>query len=308
MATLNTYLKQVQRITREAKQDLLNPQDLVDYINEARREVAARAQCIRVLTPISGQVISASVVNAGSGYTNPVLVISSPDFPSGKAPTPNGAQALGTVTANAGTISAVNITYGGDGYFAPLASITDPTGTGASVTLQLSPINKLNPGQEQYPFSSIDVTMFPGVGSVYMIKSVSVIYANYRYSLPMYDFSTYQARIRQYPFQYQYVPTMASQYGQGASGSFFAYPLPSQLYQWEFDCFCLPQDLTTNLSVEALPDPWTDAVQFYAAHKAYMELQNLNAARYYLELFDNMTLRKSNYARPGRVVNPYGRY
>jgi hypothetical protein len=252
-------------------------------------------------------VITANVVNPGTGYTNPVLVISNPDFPSGRAPTPNGAQATGSATASSGTIASVNILYGGDGYFQPIASITDPTGSGASVTLQVSPINILNPGQEEYSFSDINVSMFPGVASVYMIKSVSVIYANYRYSLPMYDFSTYQAKIRMYPFQYQYVPTMASQFGQGTGGSFFAYPLPSQTYQWEFDCFCLPQDLTTNQSVEAIPGPWDDCVQYYAASKAYMDLQNMNAARYYMDWFDAMTLRKSNYARPGRVINPYGR-
>jgi hypothetical protein len=38
-----------------------------------------------------------------------------------------------------------------------------------------------------------------------------------------------------------------------------------------------------------------------------MELQNLNAAKFYGEEFDKRTLGYSTYARPSRAVNPYGR-
>lgn len=310
MATLFDYLQQVQRFTREAKQDFLRPADLLSYINRARREVAMRAQCIRRLTPISGSIMSATVTTPGSGYVTPVVTISAPDFPSGQAPFPNGNQATAVATTSAGEINSVQIVYGGSGYFQPEVTITDSSGSGSGATaaLQLSPINIIVQAQEVYPFSGINVSMFPGVQSVYMIKSVSMIYADYRYSLPMYAFSVYQAMIRQYPFQYQYVPTFCSQYGQGAGGSFYVYPLPSQTYQIEYDCFCLPQDLIDNQSVEAIPDPWCDAVPYFAASLAFEELQNLNYAKYYMDKFDMMTLRYSNYARPGRMVNPYGRY
>ena len=63
-----------------------------------------------------------------------------------------------------------------------------------------------------------------------------------------------------------------------------------------------------NHSVDVIPQPWADVVPYFAAHLAYLELQNLNAARFYLDLFDKMTQRKSDYARPGRVSNPYGRW
>jgi hypothetical protein len=173
----------------------------------------------------------------------------------------------------------------------------------------MSPMNLLNIGQEVYPFSGIDLSVFPGVDAVHAIKSASVIYANYRYSLPMYAFSVYQSMIRQYPFQYQYVPTFCSQFGQGAGGSFYAYPLPSQTYQWEFDCFCLPTDMLLDNSIpEAIPQPWTDAVQYMAVQLAFQEMQNFNSAKFYEQMFDKMTLGYSAQARPGRVVNPYGRY
>lgn len=309
---LNSYIAQVQRFCRDQKQEFLDIGNLTDYINRARREIAGMTQCIRVLTPISGSVISAQVVQSGSNYSSQTtIVITPPDAPSATLPKPSGAQATAVPILQGGALAAVDIAYGGSGYFQPIANVVDPlnTGSGASVTLQISPINTLNMGQEQYSFSDIDLSAFPGAGEVLMIRSLSVIYANFRYSLPLYSMSVYQSMIRQYPFGlYQYVPCFATQFGQGASGTFLVYPIPSQLYQWEFDCTTLPQNLIDDQSVEIIPQPWVDTVPYFAAHLAFAELQNLNASKYYLDLFDKMTIRKSNYARPGRVTNPYGRW
>lgn len=308
MTTLNQYLQRVQRFLRDGNQQLVNPADLVDYINRARQEVALRTQCIRRLTPICGQITGVSVTAGGSGYSAATVTFSDPDFPSGATPHPNGDQATGTAVIVSGAINDVEVSYGGEGYFQPTVSITgDGTGATASVST-MTFINKLTQGREQYLFSDIDLSMFPGVESVYMIKSISVIYSNYRYSLPMYAFSVYQAQVRQYPLLYQWTPAFATQFAQGTEGSFFVYPLPSQDLQVEYDCFCLPSDLTTNLSVEAIPEPWTSCVSYYAAHLAYLEIANFNAAALYGKMFDDKTLRYSAAVRPGRVVNPYGRY
>ena len=157
MASLFDYQKQVQRMLREKKQDLINPDDLIVYINRARREVAMRTKCIRVLTQISAPVQTASVVTGGTGYnaTLTTVSITPPDFPSGTGAFPLGAQATATPIISGGSISAVDITYGGSGYFQPIASITGPSGSGASVSLITAPINQLNVGQEVYPFSGV---------------------------------------------------------------------------------------------------------------------------------------------------------
>ena len=308
MPTLFDYMKQTQRMIHDARQEMVNPGDLIDYVNRARREVAMRAQCLRVLTPISGSVFEIDVTNGGTGYTAPTVTITPPDFPSGSLPFPNGAQATAIIEQIGGSIAGINMTFGGYGYFEPLVTINDPHGTGATAVARISSINVIQQGQEVYPFSQVDLSPFPGVAAIYMIKSVSIIYANYRYSLPCYSFSTYQAMIRQYPFQYQWVSTFCAQFGQGTNGSFFLYPLPSQAYQIEWDCFCLPLDLTTDQDFEALPQPWTEGVPYFAAHLAMLEMQNWNSARGYLELFDQFVHRYSTYARPGRVSNPYGRW
>lgn len=308
MPSLFDYQKQTQRFLREKRQDLINPDDLIVYINRARREVAMRTQCLRILTPSSAAIKTASVVAGGSGYSSLTSIsISPPDFPSGTGAFPNGAQATAVPLVQNGSIAAANISYGGSGYFQPIATITDGAGTGASVSLITAPVNTLNLGQEVYPFSGIYLGNSPGVVSIFAIRSVSVIYANYRYTLPKYSFSVYQSMIRQYPFQYQYVPTFCCQRGQGTNGDLMMYPLPSETYQYEVDCYGLPMDLTTNNDYEAIPDPWTDAISYFAAHQGMLELQNYNIAKFYLDLFDKQLGIYSHSARIGGAINPYGR-
>lgn len=308
MSTLFDYMKMVQRLIRDTNQELINPADIIEYINRARREVAMRSQCLRALPATSGGISTIQVTDGGSGYTAPVVTATAPDSPDGGAGNPYGAQATAVATVTGGVITNIDVTFGGSGYFQPTVTITDPTGTGATAIAEVPYILTLNPGQEIYSFSAIPVPNYPGYGPVYAVQSASIIYCNYRYSLPMYSFSTYQAQVRQYPRQYYYVPTMFSQYGQGAAGTLYFYPIPSQVYQVELDCYCWPQDLETDQDVEAIPDPWTQAVVFLAAHYGYLELQNLNAAEYYRKLFDREMPIYRSAASPGRVTNPYGRY
>ena len=298
----------MQRFARDQKQQYLDIGNLTDYINQARREIAMRAQCIRVVPPISGSIVGWTITNQGSGYSNsPTLTITPPDFPSGMQPSPSGAQAMANCIVSGGKIVSIFSSFGGYGYFQPVMTITDATGKNATATPIMSPLALVTLGREQYNFSDFDLSTFPGVKEIYYVRSVSIIYSNYRYSLPCYAFSVYQGYVRQFPSQYQYVPTMCSQFGQGAAGSLFFYPLPSQSYQVELDCCVIPSDLTDDQSVEALPDPWTDAVPFYAAMLSFQELQNLNAARFYEDQFNRRCLGYSNYARAGRVINIYGR-
>lgn len=303
------YLKQTQRFLRDGQQKLENPADLIIYVNRARREIAGRSQTLRALTPIGAPIQSLQVVLPGSGYTAPQIVITPPDAPSGALPFPAGAQATALAGFAAGKITDAEVQFGGDGYFQPVASVVDPTGKGAALAVTLAPyLNQTQANQEVYRFADVNLQQFPGYSAVFAVKSVSIIYANYRYSLPAYSLSVYQAMIRQYPRQYLYVPTMAGSDERGTAGQLYLYPIASQAYQMEWDCFCLPSDLLTDQDFEALPLPWTDAVPYFAAHLAFLELQNLNAAKYYLELYDSMVHRYSAYARPGRMTNPYGRY
>ncbi len=311
MTVLSDYLKSVQGFIRDRGERYLNVDDLVGYINRARREVAERTQCIRILSPISGSVFEITITNPGHGYSNPVATLSAPDFPNGSLPYPAGLQATASVQQIGGQISNASVRDGGAGYFMPTVAITDSgggTGSGATATVSVTPISVTQFQQEVYPFSAVPLSQFPGVGDIFAVQSISFIYANYRYSLPCYPFSVYQAIIRQYPQQYLYVPTVCAQYGQGTNGSIYMYPIPSTVYQMEWDCFCLPADLTDDGTFEAIPQPWADAVAMGAAVYAFEEMQSLNNAMYWQKKFDEYVHRQSAWARPGRVTNIYGRW
>lgn len=305
---LYEYLQQAQRFIRDTGEHLVNPQDLTDYVNRARKRVAMASQSIRVKPPICGSITGFQVLAPGTNYTNPQVLITPPDAPSGMQPDPGGLQATATAAVLNGGISSVAVVNAGNGYFQPMVDIADPTGSGAVVIANITPITQTLAQQEVYPFTWAPLASFPGVASIYAVKSISFIYMNYRYSIPVFDFSTYQAYVRIYPQQYLYVPTCAAQYGQGTNGSLFMYPIPSFLYQMEWDCFCLPTDMFDDTDPEAIPLPWTECVPYFAAHLAFLEMQNLNAGAFYLQLFEKMMHDFSAYARPGRAVNPYGRW
>jgi hypothetical protein len=154
--------------------------------------------------------------------------------------------------------------------------------------------------------SQVDLSTFPGVGSIYWARRASIIFSNWRYSVRVYSFTTYNAQIRTFPSQYLYAPFFCAQFGRGTGSSLYLYPLPSQQYQLELDCQCLPSDLIDDTSPEAIPLPFTEAVPYFMAHLGFLELQNYNAAQYYLKLFDEYVSRYQKYSLPGNQIDPYG--
>lgn len=305
--TLFAYMESVQGFVRDRSQKVFNPEDIRRHINRARREIAMRSQCIRVVPPISGSIMEIQVKTGGTGYTNPTVVISGPDLPGGTSSYPGGAQATALASQVGGVITNVSVSFGGSGYFNPSVTITDPTGMGATVTPLLSPINSLYQNQERYNFSSFPLGTFPGVRAVFAVLDCAILYDNLRYRLLYYPFSEYQAFIRNYPFQYSYVPVVYTQLGDGTQGSLLMYPFPSQTYAFEPDCLCLPIDLQTDADYEAIGEPWSQGIPYLAASYCFEEAQAYNNSRYWADRAKEALPRYSAYARPRMIVTPYGR-
>jgi hypothetical protein len=301
------YMKTVEGFIRDRNQRLINPQDIVRYVNRARREIAMRTQCIRKIPPISGPITTIQVTTSGSGYTNPVVTITAPDLPGGQRLNPGGRQATATAMLIAGQIAGISVTDGGDGYFQPAVTITDSHGTGATATAQTVPLNVFVANQEEYFLRDIPVYSFPGVKSVFATLSHYVIFSNIRYRISQYALTDYKSWIENYPFQYYFVPVACAQKEQGAGGSFLFYPIPSQKYAWEPDCLCLPDDLIDDQSPEAIPEPFNESVPYLAASFCYDELQNYNSARYWEDRYNRFTTRYAIYSRPRLLVSTYGR-
>jgi hypothetical protein len=314
---LYDYLQRTQRLLADETQAIYSLDDLTQYVNQARQEVAAQGQCIRRSTPVNGSIMELQVVEPGSGYTAPTLSISPPDAPNGNLPYPLGAQATGTAQQIGGKLSNCSVSFGGGGYFQPVVTVNDPHGVGAVVKAVLSPFNQTTFGLEEYKFSDIDLTPFPGVQSILSVRSVSIIWAQWQYSLSWVSFSKYQALIRQYVATFYAPPVWACQFGQGVDGSIHMFPLADQPYQMCWDILCLPNDLEDDESPEAIPAPWTTAVPFYAAHLALLgrsaETPQMAALAFKMfnerdgGLFGMYMRRARAFSQPGRVSSFYGR-
>lgn len=312
------YMQQLQRLIGfDEHQAIYNPDDLIEFINIARAEVAAQGQCIRRLSPAQASIMTLEVVNPGVNYTNPTLVISTPDAPSGSPPNPAGLQAQGVCMAIGGQIVTAGLTVGGDGYFQPHVTVNDPTGVGAVITAQVGPVWQTNFGQEEYLFRDIPLGGFAGIKEVLAIRSVSFNWNNWQWSASRVGFSKYMALIRQYVASFYAPPVWCCQFGQGVDGSYKLYPLPDQPYSQSVDCMCMPYDLTDDLTYEAIPTPWRHAVPYYAAHlcllsKAAEIPQMLPLANTYFNektggLFQVSMRRARAFSQPGYASSYYGR-
>lgn len=191
---LTAYITSTQLLLHDPNAVFYTQTDLVGYINEGRRQIAAEAMCVRVLPPS---------LNPSQNQT--VL------------------------------------------------------------------------GQEVYNFSTINPVIqanFPGVDSIMGVITIAV---NQGTTLkPVLDqmaWSAFQAYLRSYNVGIESYPTVWAQYSQGARGSVYVWPIPSGAFSMDWDCYCLPSVLTSDSSPEAIPYPWTDAIPFYAAYKAYLNAQ-----------------------------------
>lgn len=315
---LFTYMQDTYRLLgRDETQSEWNPDDIIAWINIARGEVAAQGQCIRRESPISGSVLSINVTAAGSGYTNPTATISAPDAPSGFLPYPAGAQATAVAQQIGGGISNISVSFGGSGYFQPTVTISDPTGAGATATATITPIQQTTFNQENYNFSDIPISAFPGVASVLAVPSVTVLWTNIQWTCINIGYRRFMATVRNYVYSYNAPPAVCAQFGQGVDGSLRLFPRPDQNYQLVFDCLCLPSDLIDDNDFEAIPEPWRKAVPFYAAHLGLLSKASITpqfadlAFRYFNEkdggLFGVHMRRARAFSNPGKVGSFYGR-
>lgn len=68
-------------------------------------------------------------------------------------------------------------------------------------------------------------------------------------------------------------PNTFSELNPGIAGQLYVSPTPNQGYTASLDAVCYPIPLVNDSTVEALPYPWTEAVQYYAAYLALLNAQ-----------------------------------
>lgn len=281
---LTSYQQQTLRLLHDPNNTYFSTTDITAYINQARVRIAGKGQCIRLLLS-GGTITSITGAPSGSGYAGTISV----------AITGSGQQATATGTLGAGAVATVTLTNGGWGYITGTTTTVTATGStsGSNATLTAVIDNSLTTvvGQEVYQFSTANTLaqLTAGVNQVIGVISVACAWGANAAMKPMLQpmiWSEFQAYYRSYNNGMQNYPALWSQFGQGVNGSIYLWPLPSNVSQMDWDCYCLPIALVDDTTAEAIPVPWTDAVQYYAAHLAFYDAQRFDDAERMRKIYE----------------------
>jgi hypothetical protein len=293
---LNAYVSQVQRLLHDPSASYYNAADLQTYINEARGQVALEGQCIRVLLPSTSGVSSVTVTAGGAGYTvPPTVTFVGP-----------GTGATGHAVTVANAVTQVIVDTPGSGYDKSTTVVFGGPGTGATATIPFV-INNTVFSQELYTFASLQAVarLTPGVNGLLGVLSIAVSWGSMKPTMRREYWSTFQAYCRSNSVFLQSWPAVWASYGQGAAGSIYVYPLPSQIMQWDWDTFCQPIDLLDDTTVEAIPYPYTDAIKFYAAMLAFDNSQRKDDAARMQAAYERYMQRASKLIETPFIPDEY---
>ena len=279
MATLSSYITEVQRLLHDANSVFWSTQELTDYINDARERVARDTGCLRTLqitaTPISSTGVPATVWTAGATVTAGQFLFNN--------------VFIYEVTVS-GVLSSTAPPYPASGYtFPPSTPFTDGT-----ATLQYS-----GPA-EIIPYATI------ATGTTLDILNVNVYWGNSRIPLRYLPWSNFNAQLR-YWQNYVGRPVCFSVYGQN---TIYIGPVPDQAYVVEIDSTILPTPLSsTNPSVtDQITDPYTTPVAFYAAYKAKYKEQSYGEAEIYKQEYAKQIQAVLNSVYTRRIPDPYSTF
>ena len=279
MATLSSYITEVQRLLHDANSVFWTTSELTDYINDARERVARDTGCLRTLqitaTPISSTGVPATVWTAGAAVTAGQFIFNN--------------IFIYEVTVS-GVLSTTPPPYPASGYtFPPSTPFTDGT-----ATLQYS-----GPA-EIIPYATI------ATGTTLDILNVNVYWGNSRIPLRYLPWSNFNAQLR-YWQNYVGRPVCFSVYGQN---TIYVGPVPDQAYVVEIDSTILPTALSLNTPnvADQIQDPYTTPVAFYAAYKAKYKEQSYGEAEIYKQEYAKQVQAVLNSVYTRRIPDPYSTF
>lgn len=172
-----------------------------------------------------------------------------------------------------------------------------------------------HPDQEEYKFHEWTALVqgVPGVREILAVRSLAIAIGEGPGAwkpiwnrLPWTDF---QARFRIWNGAWVGTisyPGFYAQYGFGINGSIFLAPIPSQEQPMELDCSCLPFPLQTDSDPECIPQPWVDAVAYYAAFLCLLQQQRREDATALLQIFQAEMPHCAAVVAPQMITSPYG--
>lgn len=93
-------------------------------------------------------------------------------------------------------------------------------------------------------------------------------------------------------------PTTFAEQVPGVSGILYVNPTPNETFVGSFDCVCYPIALASNGDPEAIPYPWTEAIQYFAAYLAYLSVQRMADADKMFQRYMLFETRGTQLATP----------
>jgi hypothetical protein len=217
-----------------------------------------------------------------------------------------------TPTVVGGQITAATVVAGGTSYDTPTnTTITaiDGAGSGATFSVTLVGANLTTAGQEIYTFSSLNPlaqAINSGVNQIAGAISIAVSWGSMKPVLDRRAWFDFQAMFRSWTAGFQGQPSVWAQFGQGVNGSVYLCPIPSQVLNMDWDVWCLPIPLVSDGTAEAIPYPWTDAVQYYAAYLAYSNSQRAEDAKIMMDMYTKQMKRARAMSEGTFIPYPYG--
>ncbi|HEX8814806.1 MAG TPA: hypothetical protein VF753_04835 [Terriglobales bacterium] len=169
--------------------------------------------------------------------------------------------------------------------------------------------------QESYKFSDWTalVQTTPGVREIFAVRSLAMALGPGQGAWkPVWNYviwTDFQARFRIWNHSWTGAisyPGYWSQYSFGTTGSLYLAPIPSMIMPMELDFSCMPFPLQRDEDPECIPQPWCDAVCYFAAFLCMLQQQRPQDAQLIVQLFQSEMPACASIVAPQRIMSPYG--
>jgi hypothetical protein len=277
MATLSSYITEVQRLLHDANSVFWSTSELTDYINNARERVVRDTGCLRTIqstyTPISANGTVALPWNAGTAVTAGQYVFSG--------------------------IFTYQVLVGGT-----LPSTVPPYPYGNQAYPPTTPFY-VGSIQLQYdsPCEVINYAALPSGIQTLDVVNLNLYWGNSRIPLRYLPWTNFNAQLR-YWQNYVGRPVCFSIFGQS---QIYIGPIPDQSYAIDLDTVILPTALSLNTpdAVDPINDPYTTPVAYYAAYKAKFKEQSYGESEIFKQQYDKHVSAVLNSVFTRRIPDPY---
>jgi len=165
-------------------------------------------------------------------------------------------------------------------------------------------------GLERYPFIGFGNNylnqQFNGLRGIRDVISVSVSWGGtQRPSLDWMPWEDFQAYLRSNQVLVTNYPAVFSVYNDGEAGEIWLYPTPQSATEMEWDVFCTTADIFSDDDFDAIPEPFTSGVKFYAAGRAYEDSGRFDSAAVMFSRFESSNGLRRGAVDRGKVSTRY---